>query len=426
MKVTIHRGASQIGGCITEIATAESRILIDLGQNLPDNEGKINDSLANYSSISDLTKGIDAIFYTHYHGDHFGLFPYVPDEIPQYLDAVAKQVVICKYKTLRYISERKEQSEKEVAQLEKLKILEPANPVTNIQGFTVTPYFVSHSAYRSYMFLIEADEKRILHTGDFRDHGYLGKGLSKIIPHILKSGKIDILITEGTMLSRLDEKVKHEKDIKAEMIALMKEHKNVFVMCSSTDLERLATVYAANNTIRPVRPFICDAFQKDILNIFSETAGKESPLFKFKQSNGKDSVYDFKKTNDKLIHWMKDKGCCMLVWATDKFSDWLRFIDIQINKEESVLIFSMWGEYINPQSRHKKEQYLNFIKYFLTVKKIHTSGHASADCLAEVCNLVNPTTTIIPIHSECPEDFKKLAISDELKHKIRMDKIIEI
>lgn len=30
------------------------------------------------------------------------------------------------------------------------------------------------------MFLIEADNKRIWHTGDFREHGYIGKGLFKV------------------------------------------------------------------------------------------------------------------------------------------------------------------------------------------------------------------------------------------------------
>ena len=35
MKITIHRGANQIGGCITEIATKDAKIFIDLGSNLP-------------------------------------------------------------------------------------------------------------------------------------------------------------------------------------------------------------------------------------------------------------------------------------------------------------------------------------------------------------------------------------------------------
>lgn len=35
MKIKIHRGLDQIGGCITEIWTDTSRVFIDFGQNLP-------------------------------------------------------------------------------------------------------------------------------------------------------------------------------------------------------------------------------------------------------------------------------------------------------------------------------------------------------------------------------------------------------
>ena len=40
MKITIHRGINQIGGCATEIQSGEDRIMIDLGGNLPGTEGK--------------------------------------------------------------------------------------------------------------------------------------------------------------------------------------------------------------------------------------------------------------------------------------------------------------------------------------------------------------------------------------------------
>ena len=35
MSITIHRGLDQIGGCITEISTATSRVFVDMGKNLP-------------------------------------------------------------------------------------------------------------------------------------------------------------------------------------------------------------------------------------------------------------------------------------------------------------------------------------------------------------------------------------------------------
>ena len=47
MKITIHRGIDQIGGCIKEIASNNARVLIDLGQNLPNGEGVVQDDLAN-------------------------------------------------------------------------------------------------------------------------------------------------------------------------------------------------------------------------------------------------------------------------------------------------------------------------------------------------------------------------------------------
>ena len=35
MNIKVHRGIDQIGGCITEIATKDAKIFIDLGSNLP-------------------------------------------------------------------------------------------------------------------------------------------------------------------------------------------------------------------------------------------------------------------------------------------------------------------------------------------------------------------------------------------------------
>jgi len=340
-----------------------------------------------------------------------GLFLFVPDKVNQYIGEVAKKVALCKHNRLSHIPGRKEISTLEIDKVEQMHTFNERQ-IINIGDITITPYFVSHSACDAYMFVIEANGKRILHTGDFRGHGYLSKGLLPTIKkYILKQGKIDFLITEGTMISRSDERVKSENELKFEVMEIMKQYKNVFVMCSSTDMERLATFYAANENVGG-KPFLCDDFQQDILNIFSDSAGKMSDLFSFK------SPYQFKYDNTKLINWMQDKGFCMLVRATDKFNGFVDALFPSIDMEETVLIFSMWKEYINPNSKHANKRYLDFVGKFPYVKKIHTSGHASADCLVDVCNLVNPTTAIIPIHSEHSADFMKLPINQELKPKV--------
>lgn len=66
MNIIIHRGAKQIGGCITEISTANCKILIDFGANLP---GSQKEELKD-EQILTIAGNTDAVFYTHYHGDH--------------------------------------------------------------------------------------------------------------------------------------------------------------------------------------------------------------------------------------------------------------------------------------------------------------------------------------------------------------------
>ena len=72
MQITIHR-ATQIGGQITRISTAHASIIIDLGHNLP-NRAEDEDVYDNDRAIARITEGCSAILYTHYHGDHIGLF----------------------------------------------------------------------------------------------------------------------------------------------------------------------------------------------------------------------------------------------------------------------------------------------------------------------------------------------------------------
>ena len=74
MQVIIHRGTHQIGGCITQIRSDKgTRIAIDIGQNLPSKGKNKLDEI----DIPGLTSGnmdFKAVFVTHYHGDHIGLY----------------------------------------------------------------------------------------------------------------------------------------------------------------------------------------------------------------------------------------------------------------------------------------------------------------------------------------------------------------
>src|SRR5690606_29351101 len=68
--------------------------------------------------------------------------------------------------------------------------------------FTITPFLVDHSAYDSYAILVEADDKRLFYSGDFRAHGRKASLVERLIADPPKN--VDVLLMEGTTLGRPD------------------------------------------------------------------------------------------------------------------------------------------------------------------------------------------------------------------------------
>ena len=89
MKVFIHRGQNQIGGNIIEISTENTKILLDVGLELDDEKNK---TLPNIEGLFD-SKGYDAIYVTHYHGDHLGLAYNAHKDIPLYIGEKSSKII---------------------------------------------------------------------------------------------------------------------------------------------------------------------------------------------------------------------------------------------------------------------------------------------------------------------------------------------
>lgn len=89
--------ADQIGGCVTLISTETTKICIDFGKNLPGSRYKED------VEVVGLTSGeaqYDAVFFTHYHGDHIGCFEKLLPEIPLYMSSLCRDVLINTYAAL--------------------------------------------------------------------------------------------------------------------------------------------------------------------------------------------------------------------------------------------------------------------------------------------------------------------------------------
>lgn len=142
------------------------------------------------------------VLFTHYHGDHYGLFRKIEKNTPMYIGSLAKNIL---KELMPYIDLGK--AEKAYPLVEGMRTYVPGKWMNPSPSIEVKPLYVDHSALDAYMFYIKMAGKKILFTGDFRDHGIVGQNdrFWRTLKSYVPQNGIDLLFTEGTMLSRIDE-----------------------------------------------------------------------------------------------------------------------------------------------------------------------------------------------------------------------------
>jgi ribonuclease J len=104
----------------------------------------------------------------------------------------------------------------------------------------------------------------------------------------------------------------------------------------------------------------------------------------------------------------------MVVRDNPTFRKWIGFLLPLLDPAQTVLVYSQYKGYLNEQIKLQE-----FVKMFGdNMVHLHTSGHATRTTLAKICNILNPSTAIIPIHKDAAADFLTLDIPDALKSKV--------
>lgn len=188
-----------------------------------------------------------------------------------------------------------------------------------------------------------------------------------------------------------------EFDLGKEAQRLMEKHRHVFVLCSSTNIDRIAVLSHCAPRRRPV---VCDGYQKEVLNIVEAHSGHRSGLYRFHR------VIPYWEGNVKLRQWMEEQGFVMFVRANDRFRQWM-----EPYREDCIVLYSLWDGYL--EGPNANPRLMEFLEGYPLVK-LHTSGHAGAETLREICRIVSPRRGIIPIHGETPEVFRTLVPENQV------------
>ena len=222
MNIKIHRGQNQIGGSIIEVSTENTRVILDIGIELDENKD------IEVPQIEGLFCGnpdCDAVLITHYHSDHIGLVDFLLPTIPVYMGNQAYKVMKAAY------------DYRDIEVNFNPNLLDDGNTI-QIKDIKITPILCDHSAFGSYMLLIEQNDEKTLYTGDFRANGRMD--FNKLLE---KVPCVDNLIIEGTTLSREDA-IKNIEEEKLEEIAVeyLNKHSGcAFIMTSAMNIDRVIT-----------------------------------------------------------------------------------------------------------------------------------------------------------------------------------------
>ena len=374
MNITVHRGTHQIGGSAIEISTASTRVILDFGNELSLDEKYIPIDL-DIDGVTKSAPDCDGIVISHYHMDHLGQLTSALRDIPLYIGELSKEVALI----------GAEYQDKDL-----YLCLLGANTFRGGEAFTIgdiriRPLVIDHSAVDSYMFVIEADGKRILYTGDFRLHGLRGRVLEKLIKTYV--GDVDVLITEGTSLSRNANNSISEREVLDDISSYIQDGKYVFVICSSTNIDRIMGIW---HNMPTDKVLICDAYQKRILDTVTDNVYYESSLYCRPDAPLVLDIGAYPK-------YYMDNGFVSLVRGTENYISHIK----KFPKDDVRIIYSMWTGYIekNLMLKDLLETYPSYI--------CHASGHVCKADLVEFIDLVNPDV-IIPIHTDSPKKLEML------------------
>ena len=162
------------------------------------------------------------------------------------------------------------------------------------------------------MFLIEADDKRLLYTGDFRLHGVRGNVMDKILDR--RVGRVDVVVTEGTTVSRSTQEAVTEWDLQKRVKAYLRQYKYVFVLYATTNLDR---IFALARAVPRGKYCICDEHQKALVKAVSDRWSSLSTFYEMPKLN---------TPSVSILQGFQERGGLMFVRANrDLWRDFLNF-----------------------------------------------------------------------------------------------------
>ncbi len=432
-RITFYGGINEVGGNKFLLEDGGSRVFLDFGKNFgreklffdepwitPRKEehllalGILPNLERIYKKDAAGSPGVDAVLLTHPHTDHYDSVRWLRNDIPSYLTATARAVILAREFSGStgpskdyHIGDWTKEGGQQVYR--PLETIQPTKP-TDIAGLPTTAFQVDHSVLGAVGYVVETSAGNVAYTGDFRLHGTRGAETREFLQKAAEHEPAALLI-EGTHVT--ESKIESEEEVERKVTQVVRDTRGLVVVgFAPADMDRLSTFHkAATATDRTLIMTERQAFMLHQLasqGLFHEfdLASKDVLIFKKERARSTQALdllqdsYAGKVVEAKDVKGMQDRA--ILVAG---LSDMLAMPEID-PVPGSVYILSS-SEPFNEEMEISYDKLMEWLtRYGLPVFQVHASGHATAHDLRQAVETIHPKQVFL-VHTENPDLYAR-------------------
>jgi ribonuclease J len=261
----------------------------------------------------------------------------------------------------------------------------------------VTAYPVDHSAYDAVAYLVEHEGKRVLYTGDLRLHGRKPGMAQRIVREV--RGKLDLLITEGTNVGRVETGLRSEAEVEKHACEVVQSSKSlVLVAFSPQNIDRFVSFFKA--AVKSGRTFVGDHYLAAVLHLLSLPSLPTLSDLRFYLPERRTRIVKLERlvphpiTRDEIL---ANPQRYVMLTRPSMLRDFSGALP-----PESRLLYGMWKGY------RERAEWVEAEKAIAAsageVIPCHTSGHAHASDLFSFIAAIDPIR-LLPVHTTAHDQF---------------------